>query len=114
MPPIKLKNKSENKIKIKIEISSYKLCRECLTNQTIYYCRICDKFICLNCNNKKHKNHLLLETDINSVEKVNIDKYKEELINNLYLAINNLNNLDNIQLNEINVEEWKKKYNEWG
>ena len=111
LPPIKLKNKIEIKNKIKIDISSYKLCRECLTNQTKYYCRKCDKFICINCNNKNHKNHLLLETDINN-EKVNVNKYKEEIINKLCFAINNLDNLDNIETNEINVEEWKKKYNE--
>ena len=108
LPPIKNKN---NKIKIKIDILSYKLCRECLTNETKYYCRQCNKFICIKCNNKKHKNHLLLESDINN-EKRNVDIYKEAIINKLCLVINNLDNIDNIQTNEISMEEWKNKYNE--
>ena len=108
LPPIKNKN---NKIKIKIDILSYKLCRECLTNETKYYCRQCNKFICIKCNNKKHTNHLLLESDINN-EKRNVDIYKEAIINKLCLVINNLDNIDNIQTNEISMEEWKNKYNE--
>ena len=103
LPPIKNKNKN------KIDISSYKICRDCLTNDTKYYCRKCNKFICSNCSNKKHKKHNFLDIDISN-EKANIDKYKEEIITKLCLAVNNLDNLDNIQMNEINVDEWNKKY----
>lgn len=103
LPPLKIKNK------MKIDISSFKICRDCLTNDTKYYCRKCNKFICDNCRNKKHKNHPLLDIDISS-DGSNIAKYKEELINKLCFAINNLDNLDNIQMNEISVEEWNKKY----
>ena len=103
LPPIKNKNKT------KIDISSYKICRDCLTNDTKYYCRKCNKFTCSNCSNKKHKNHNFLDIDISN-EKANIDKYKEEIITKLCLAVNNLDNLDNIQMNEINVDEWNKKY----
>ena len=105
LPPLKIKTN------INLDISSYKLCRECLNNETKYYCRKCDKFICSNCQNKKHNNHLLLEIDITS-EKPNIDKYKEEILNKLYFAINSLDNLVSIQNKEINIEEWKRKYNE--
>ena len=103
LPPIKIKNKKP------FDISSFKICRDCLTNETKYYCKKCNQFICSNCNNKKHKNHLKIEIDINN-EEVNVGKYKEELINKLCLAVNNLNNLDNIQSNEINEDEWETKY----
>ena len=106
-----LNNLEGNNIKIKYDISSYTLCRECLTNETKHYCRKCNKFICSNCNKKKHKNHLLLKIDITN-EITNIEKYKIEIINKLCFALNHLDNLDNIKNNEINEEEWKKKYNE--
>jgi hypothetical protein len=103
LPPIKNKNKT------KIDISSYKICRDCLTNDTKYYCRKCNKFICSNCSNKKHKNHNFLDIDISN-EKANIDKYKEEIITKLCLAVNNLDNLDNIQSAEVKEDDWNQKF----
>ena len=103
LPPIKIKNKKS------IDITSYKICRDCLTNETNFFCRKCNKFICSNCNNKKHKNHIKIDIDIN-IEETNVTKYKEEIINKLCLAMNNLNSLDNIETNEIKENEWEIKY----
>lgn len=105
LPPIKLKNKS------KIDFLSCKKCIECLANETKYYCKKCNLFTCSICKNKKHKSHLILEIDIKN-EKANVDKYKQEIINNLCISIKNLDNLDNIQSSQIIVEEWEKRYNE--
>ena len=91
-------------------ILSFKICRDCLRNNTNNYCRNCDAFICLKCSNKNHKNHLFLEINLKN-EKLNIEKYKQELINNFSSAINNLNNLENVKNKEISVDDWKLKYN---
>ena len=106
LPPLKIKTS------FNMDISTYTLCRECLKTETKFYCRKCNKFICSICKNKKHNNHLLLNNIDIMNEKINIDKYKEEIINILYFAINNFDNLDNIKTKEINIEEWKNKYNE--
>ena len=106
LPPIKNKNKNSAK---NFDITSYKICRECLSNDTNYYCRNCDIFLCPKCFNKKHKKHQYLETDIND-EKSNVDKYKEEINNSLFSTFNNLDNLSNVVKNDVNFEEWKKKY----
>ena len=126
LPPIKTKNKSKNQISCKDlninmterkknesqlcnDIASYIICRECLLNEIKYYCRKCNTFICVNCNNKKHKKHILLEIDISN-QKINIDKYKEELNNKLYYAMNNLDNLDNIESTEVKEDDWSQKF----
>jgi hypothetical protein len=128
LPPIKTRNKSKNKISCKDlninmterkknesqlydNITSYLICRECLINETKYYCRKYNTFICVNCNNKRHKKHKLLEID-NSNEKINIDKYKEELNNKLYYAMDNLDNLDYIQSTEVKEDKWSQKFRE--
>ena len=91
-------------------ILSFKICKDCLRNNTNNYCRNCDAFICLKCSNKNHKNHLFLEINLKN-EKLNIEKYKQELINNFSTTINNLNNLENVKNKEISVDDWKLKYN---
>ena len=130
LPPIKYRNKSKNEMSYKDkdininiterkknenkscnDISSYTICRECLTNETKYYCRKCNTFTCVKCNNKKHKKHILLDIDITN-EKINLEKYKETLNNKLYDSKHNLDNLDNVLEGEMKEEDWRKKYNE--
>ena len=89
---------------------SFEICRDCLKNKTNNYCRNCDAFICSKCSNKNHKNHSFIKINLEN-EKLNIEKYKEELINNFSSAINNLDNLENVKNKEISVDDWKLKYN---
>ena len=94
----------------KLGILSYKNCKDCLRNNSNYYCRNCDSFVCSNCSNKIHKNHLTFEISLDN-EKINIEKYKTELLKKFSSSINNLNILDNVSKKEISVEDWKLKYN---
>ena len=120
LPPIKnknlisyknLENNEDKKYKLKINNSSYKVCTDCSINQTKFYCRKCNLFICEKCINKNHKNHLKMEIDINN-EKENLNKYKEEINNKLSSAINYFDDIDNIKNNDINIDEWNTKYND--
>ena len=88
----------------------FKICRDCLKNKTNNYCRNCDAFICSKCSNKNHKDHSFIKINLEN-EKLNIEKYKEELINNFSSAINNLDDLENVKNKEISVDDWKLKYN---
>ena len=123
LPPIKNKNllsykllnnneDKKNKTKTRIWFSSYKTCRECFEKDTKYYCRKCGEFICNRCFIKKHKKHLKLEININDNEYTIVDNYKNEIANKFNIAIDNLNNIENVIKNEINVDEWQQKYNE--
>ena len=112
LPSIKNNNNSEYYLEkeIQVGILNFKICRHCLKNNTNYYCRKCDVFTCSKCSNRKHKNHLILEINSEN-EKLNIEKYKKELLNNFSSAINNLDSLDNLAIKEISEDNWKLKYN---
>ena len=111
LPSIK-NNKSQCDLtkELQLGIFNFKTCKNCIINKTNYFCRNCDAFLCSNCSNKKHKTHLLFEIDLEN-EKLNIEKYRNELINNFNSAINNLDNLDNVKKAEISADDWRYIYN---
>ena len=91
---IKKRNKSDFLIGQNNTISFFEKdnCQECLKNSILFYCRDDNSFLCQNCKEKKHKNHLNLFIDKNNItqcfyiyQKQLIDKIKEqeELIYNL-------------------------------
>ena len=123
LPPIKNKNllsyklfnnneDKKNKTKTRIGFTTYRKCRECYENNTKYYCRKCDTFLCNRCLDKKHKIHIKLEININDDENAIVENYKKEIINKFNVTIDNLNSLENVLKNEINVDDWQQKYNE--
>ena len=111
LPPIKnniTSNFFENKLEI--NIFTYKICEDCTRKKSNNFCRNCDGFICLNCTKKRHKNHPIIEINLDN-EKSNIEKYKNELINKFSSTINNLDKLENIEKEELSEDKWKQKYN---
>ena len=110
--PLIKNNKSQFDLanELQLDILNFKNCKNCIKNKTNYFCRNCNAFICSYCLNKKHKNHSLLEIDLED-EKLNIEKYRNELINNFNSAINNLDNLDNVKKAEISADDWRYIYN---
>ena len=110
--PLIKNNKSQFDLanELQLDILNFKNCKNCIKNKTNYFCRNCNAFICSYCLNKKHKNHSLLEIDLED-EKLNFEKYRNELINNFNSAINNLDNLDNVKKAEISADDWRYKYN---
>ena len=110
--PLIKNNKSQFDLanELQLDILNFKNCKNCIKNKTNYFCRNCNAFICSYCLNKKHKNHSLLEIDLED-EKLNFEKYRNELINNFNSAINNLDNLDNISNKDISADEWSLIYN---
>lgn len=111
LPPIK-NNISSNFLENNLEINifTYKICKDCTRKKTNNFCRNCNEFICLNCTKKRHKNHPIIELDLNN-EKSNIEKYKNELINKFSSTINDLDKLEKIEKEELSEDEWKQKYN---
>ena len=111
LPPIK-NNITSNFLENKLEVNifTYKICKDCTRKKTNNFCRNCDEFICLNCTKKKHKNHPIIEINLDN-EKSNIEKYKNKLINKFSSTINDLDKLENIEKEELSEDEWKQKYN---
>lgn len=111
LPPIKnniTSNYFDNKFEI--NIFTYKICKNCMRKKTNNFCRKCDAFICSNCSYKRHKNHLIFGINLDD-EDINIDNYKNELMNNYSSTINDLDNLETIKKKELKEDEWKAKYN---
>jgi len=115
LPPIKTENieKEEmNNMHSNNDIIAFNNCSECLYGLTSVYCRNCNKFLCLDCSNKNHyleSEHKLIEIDDN--EKINVNRYKEEINKELYNAFNSFNNcgLDN-EGDTIDTEGEKKNF----
>ena len=101
LPPIKTENNENEEMNNKQsnnDIIAFNNCSECLYGLTSVYCRNCNKFLCLDCSNKNHYDenvHKLIEIDDN--EKINVNRYKEEINKELYIALNSFENsgLDN-------------------
>ena len=100
LPPLKTEN---NQIKKESDIIAYNKCNECKKNNTSVYCRKCNKFLCLNCSNKNHskEEHKLIEIETN--EKININRYKEEINNDLYDSLKSFNYI-NLEINKENFD----------
>ena len=88
LPVLTTINDSSKKFKrnsVVVKMKKYPvICQICTLKNSIYYCRICDMFICFDCNvrNTEHRNH----------DKINLedgdsffgsDVYREELINQI-------------------------------
>ena len=111
LPPIKnniTSNYFDNKYEI--NIFTYKICKDCMRKKSNTFCRKCNAFICSNCSNKRHKSHLILGINHDD-ESINIENYKNEIMNTFSSTINDLNNLETIEKEELNEDEWKTKYN---
>ena len=103
LPPIKTENNNKKeKEKENNDIIAYNKCGECKKNNSSEYCRKCNKFLCLNCSNKNHskEEHKLIEIDTN--EKININRYKEEINKDLYNSLKSFNyiNKENFDINK--------------
>ena len=115
LPPIKtenIENEEMNNMHSNNDIIAFNNCSECLYGLTSVYCRNCNKFLCLDCSNKNHyveSEHKLIEIDDN--EKINVNRYKEEINKELYNAFNSFNNcgLDN-EGDTIDTEGEKKNF----
>jgi len=115
LPPIKtenIENEEMNNMHSNNDIIAFNNCSECLYVLTSVYCRNCNKFLCLDCSNKNHyleSKHKLIEIDDN--EKINVNRYKEEINKELYSAFNSFNNcgLDN-EGDTIDTEGEKKNF----
>ena len=115
LPPIKtenIENEEMNNMHSNNDIIAFNNCSECLYGLTSVYCRNCNKFLCLDCSNKNHyleSEHKLIEIDDN--EKINVNRYKEEINKELYSAFNSFNNcgLDN-EGDTIDTEGEKKNF----
>lgn len=106
LPPIK----TEPNLK-KIDIIPYNNCSECIKNKTSEYCRKCDKFLCFNCSNKNHsqEDHKLIDIDDN--EKININRYKEEINKDLYDSFKYLNHINDDMLKDnSDIDKAKKNF----
>ena len=96
LPPIKTENNGNeemNNQQSNKDIIAFNNCSECLYGATSEYCRNCNKFLCLDCSNKNHSDeneHKLIEIDDN--EKINVNRYKEEINKNLYNVLNSFDN----------------------
>ena len=96
LPPIKTENNEKEEMNNKQpnnDIIAFNNCSECLYGATSVYCRNCNKFLCLDCSNKNHSvenEHKLIEIDDN--EKINVNRYKEEINKELYNAFNSFDN----------------------
>ena len=101
LPPIKTENNENEEMNNKQQnndIIAFNNCSECLYGATSVYCRNCNKFLCLDCSNKNHyieNEHKLIEIDDN--EKINVNRFKEEINKELFNALNSFDNcgLDN-------------------
>ena len=96
LPPIKTENNENEEMNNNLQnndIIAFNNCSECLYGATSVYCRNCNKFLCLDCSNKNHSvenEHKLIEIDDN--EKINVNRYKEEINKELYNAFNSFDN----------------------
>ena len=90
-------------------------CFDCASNQSCFYCRTCNKFICAEClmypndNAKvvhdKHKTVCLERGDW----KKNVDIYKEKLMEELKEGKEVHEKVEGIKEREVDLKKWKEK-----
>lgn len=99
-----------------------KICKECQQekeNETFYYCRDCNLFICkscrLNSESGKHYEHSIVQLfEINDSKgiKRNIELYKQILMNDMNYLREKIKECKIINNSKVDIITWKKKLHE--
>lgn len=89
------------------EISIDMLCFSCHTENVRFYCRNCNKFICLSCaSDKPHSEHKVFQ--IKNDYQENISSYKEKIITELTQTKNLISNISFLNNKKVDIEKWEK------
>ena len=100
LPPITIKSRTKSP-KVK---SNKILCYECFKEPSFIFCRECNKFLCNNCFEVNHFNHIKL--DLLDDEKLNLIVYKDKMLKELKESSVNFEKIENLKNKEIDVEKW--------
>ena len=100
LPPITIKSRTKSP-KVK---SNKILCYECFKEPSFIFCRECNKFLCNNCFEVNHFNHIKI--DLLDDEKLNLIVYKDKMLKELKESSVNFEKIENLKNKEIDVEKW--------
>ena len=98
--------KRKNNISVS-DINIEMLCFGCHSENAKFYCRTCNKFLCLNCAFEQiHSEHKLMQ--LTSDIEQNVNSYKEKLIYELTQAKENANKIDIVKSRKVNIGKWRR------
>lgn len=90
-------------------------CFDCSSNQSSFYCRTCNKFICAEClmypnNNAKvvHEKHKTICLERSDWKK-SIDAYKEKLLEEVKEGKEGYEKVESVKEREVDLKKWKEK-----
>ena len=106
LPPITIRSRTKSP-KVK---STKILCYECFKEISFIFCRECNKFLCNNCFEVNHFNHIKI--DLLDDEKLNLIIYKDKMLNELKESSINFEKIEYLKNKEIDVEKWGKIFTE--
>lgn len=88
------------------EISIDMICFSCHAENVRFYCRNCNKFICLSCvSDKPHFEHKVFQLKNDTNE--NISSYQDKIIYELKETKKLINNISLLKNKKVDIEKWK-------
>ena len=100
LPPITIRSRTKSP-KVK---STKILCYECFKEPSFIFCRECNKFLCNNCFEVNHFNHIKI--DLLDDEKLNLIVYKDKMLKELKESLINYEKIESLKNKEIDVDKW--------
>ena len=100
LPPITIKSRTKSP-KVK---NNKILCYECFKEPSFIFCRECNKFLCNNCFEVNHFNHIKI--DLLDDEKLNLIVYKDKMLKELKENLINYEKIESLKNKEIDVDKW--------
>lgn len=99
-------SKRKNNISVS-DINIDMLCFGCHSENVKFYCRTCNKFLCLNCAfDQIHSEHKLMQLTSNIEQ--NVNSYKDKLIYELTQAKENVNKIDIVKSRKVDIGKWRR------